>query len=206
MPQQTEYQTPQIGWLYWCDTARSNIGSHFSGKGRRPVLYIGKIGDYAAVYPCSTVRGSAESSEWIGSAFGVENTYVIYSWGLFYAPLADLHSPGFAWNDWKTWRITHRKVLEADLLDLKKMNKARFAAAGTKKTGSNSHRYSTSLESRIDPVLWETLQESVKPPPPPPKPPPKPKPAPKPLSPQDEFLNAVNAILPYQILRDKEDS
>lgn len=205
MPQQFDAQSPQIGWLYWCDTSRSNIGSHFSGKGRRPVLYVGKIGDYAAVYPCSTVRGSLESCEWIGDAFGVADTYLIYTWGLFYAPAADLHTPGYSWGEWKTWRITHRKVLDSDLSELKKRHKARFSNTTVKRSGSNSNRYATSLESRIDPALLEALQEAVKPPPPIPKPPPKPAPTPKPLSPQDEFLQAVDAILPYQILREDEN-
>ncbi len=204
MPQHHIPHAPQFGWLYWCDTSRSNIGTHFSGKGRRPVLFVGKIGDYAAVYPCSTVRGSPESSECIGDAFGIENTYIIYTWGLFYVPVADLHSPGYAWNEWKTWRVTHRKFLDSDLTELKKRHKARFANTSVKRSGSNADRFVTTLESRLDPSLREALQEAVKPPPAPP-PPPQPLPVVKSLSPKEQFLLAIESILPYQILRDDED-
>src|SRR5437868_8552278 len=82
------------GSLYWCDTARSDIGVRFSDKERRPVLAVGRFGDYTAVYPCSRFRDDLGASEWVGDVYGEADTHVVYGFGLFYVPTADLQTPG----------------------------------------------------------------------------------------------------------------
>lgn len=193
------------GQLYWCDTSRSNLFRLFSDKGRRPALVVAKVGDYGAIYPCSSFRGDLGATEWVGDVFGSGDTFVIFGCGLFFVPLPDLDTPGTKWEDWQTWHSAHREVLRADLENLKRRHQDRLRTP----IGGMSHRPHNPMTSTMEGKLAEArkILES-RPPPAPEKPKPVLPPRPRPrLSPQEEFRRAVDAILPYEILKgDQEES
>lgn len=190
------------GQLYWCDTSRSNLARLFSDKSRRPVLVVAKVGDYGAIYPCSSFRGDLGATEWVGDVFGSGDTFVIFGCGLFFVPLSDLDAPGQSWEDWQTWRSAHREVLRSDLENFKRRHHERLHTP----IGGMSHRPQAPMTSTLEEKLAEArkiLESRPAPAPEKPKPLPPPRPRPR-LSPQEEFRRAVDAILPYEILKEEQ--
>ena len=197
----------QEGMLYWCDTARSNLNQHFSEKERRPVLVVEKMNDYAALYPCSSFRGDLGACEWVGDVFGSGDTFVIFGRGLFLAPLSDLDVPGFAWAEWETWRSVHREVILADLDHFHQRHSKKISVPLANPAHRPEKPLATSLEALLAPAKRrleeaERIAALNKPKTPPPAPPPKPKPR---ISPQEEFKRAIDAIMPYEVLKEDEE-
>lgn len=188
-----------IGRFYWCDTARSNIGMHFSDKSHRPVLVISTSGIYAAVYPCTSGQYDIRSGEWVGDIMGSGDTYVIHSMGLFYVPQADLQLPGKDWSLWPTYRKAHFVAIQEDLRRFKHLHRHRLQDRGEQTQAS---RLGASIADLMPAELLHKLTKAPPPQPPPRRPPPPPPPK---ISPEEEFRRAFDSIMPYHIL-DKNDT
>ncbi len=203
-------QQIEVGRFYWCETApsRSNLLRLFSDKTRRPVLVIAKIGDFAAIYPCSSFGGNLGASEWVGDIFESGDTHLIFGGGLFYVPLSDIDVPGRVWSDWSTWHKVHRHIVQSDLDNLRRRHGERLKTPLAGQDSRPKERLVTSLSDLLNPDIKAQFAEASKPPPSPPPPPKKPTPPPRPkprLSPQEEFRRAVDGIMPYEILQKEDD-
>ncbi len=187
----------QEGFIYWCETARSNIGTRFSDKARRPVLVVARLGEYVAVYPCSSYRGDMGASEWIGEVFGDANTHLIFGTGLYYAPRADLQLPGLAWPEWATWKRIEAVRIAADLHTLWNRFGERLSTPTAGRSDRPAERLTTSLESLLPGEIRERLSAppASQSSPPPPMPPVTAPALPEP----DEFVRAVEAMRPEAI-------
>ena len=194
------------GLLFWCDTARNDIGLQFSDKEFRPVLIVSVLSEFGgsvAVYPCSRLRDLEGRSDQISETFGETETHIVYGMGLFLIQPDDLHPPTAPWSEWSSWRQTHRRVIEDDLRILQRRQSERKPRASSSPA---SPTLNTRLTDNLDPETLARL-EKLKQPPPVPKvpdpPPPNPKLPPKP--PVDLFKQAVDSILPYHVLRPDDD-
>ncbi len=189
------------GCLYWCDTARSNIGTRFSVKSFRPVLLVQKIESYGAVYPCSSLPAQGEQGDYVGDLFQTCDTFVILSSGLYYAPLSDMTLPGRKWPDWTSWSRQHRTIIKTHLEQFRASSHSPISRNRSSITSSadrsDSFKLGDLLPQELKTKLSALNSEKVNP-----ASPVRQKPVPR-LSPEEEFRRAVDAIAPYQILKEE---
>ncbi len=189
--------TAVIGRVYWCDTSQSNLGDEFSDKESRPVLLIASFGNYAAVYPCSSVRFSIGGTDWIGDLYGTGDSYVVHNRGLYYVPESRLQLPGVQWKDWELFEKSHSSVIHADLRRFKHQHRKRFEQT-LEPQAAQQDKQTFRLADAFTPEMLEQLTARTPQPPPPPVPHIK---VVKVKKPVDEFQQAVDAIMPYHILK-----
>lgn len=190
----------QPGLLFWCDTARNDIGLQFSDKEFRPVLIVSVLPEFGgvAVYPCSRLRDLQGRSDQISEMFGEAETHIVYGMGLFLIQPDDLHPPTAPWSEWSSWRQTHRRVIEDDLRILQHRQSERRPRASSSPAAPTLN---TRLTDNLDAKTLAQLEKLKEPPPKPPEPPAAPKPKLPPRPPVDLFKQAVDSIQPYHVLR-----
>jgi hypothetical protein len=192
------------GLLFWCDTSRNGIGQQFSDKEFRPILIVSVLAEFGgvAVYPCSRLRDLQGRSDQLSEAFGESETHIVYGMGLFLIQPDDLHPPTAPWSEWTLWRQTHRRVIEDDLRILRHQQSEQKPRASS---APASPLLSTRLSDTLDPETLARLEKMKEPPPKAPEPLPAPKPNLPPRPPVDLFKQAIDSILPYHILRPKDE-